>query len=173
MTTSTLSSVAIDAIDSCGHAAQNVIAAYSGGNKRLVDGATTRWQSMVERRGARLSDRLQGDLVAAGNEAIGYYATGYKRLSDSAAVIVNTATRLASGVLGAVATSAANLEAVLDVRLLPRVAPIAMPTARASLDLANTLLKQSGKLSARVNPADVEVAAVRTENRKVTSRKAA
>jgi hypothetical protein len=154
MTTPTLSSVASGVIDSYGHTARNVLAACTGGSQRLVDKVNSRWETTVQKRATPLSDKLRGDLVSAGKEVTGYYAAGIKKMAGGAETLVNTATELVSGALDFVAASAGKLDAAFDTQVLPRITPIAMPTARASLDLAEALAGRSQRLAARVIGAD-------------------
>jgi hypothetical protein len=169
--TTNFSSVASGVIDSCGHTARNVLVICTSGSQRLVDEVNSRWETAVHGRGAPLSDELRGDLVTAVKEITGYYAAGIKKVAGGAETLVNAATGLASGALDYVATSVGKLEDTLDTQVMPRIAPIAMPTARASLDLAQALAGRSERFAARVMGAhDAEAKPVRPTRKAASKR---
>jgi hypothetical protein len=172
MNTSTMSTVAHGVIDSYGHVALNCIAAVNGGSLRLLDKAGSSWQANVERRGARLSDALRGDLASAGNEVLGYFATGFKKVGDSAVSIINGAAQRASESLQSVSTRAQRLEGALGTRVLPSLVPIAMPAVRASFDVAQMLVTESGKMAGRVAGASSDVVVSPKLARKVPAKRA-
>ena len=96
MSTSNLSAAANDTLQSCSQTAQALIGVCRSGGNRVIGRVDAGWDGLVARHGARLSEQLRHDLVAAQREVTGLYAKGIDALTTSSThavqAVVNTAT---------------------------------------------------------------------------------
>lgn len=150
MRTSTLSSVTHSAINSYGATASHVLAAYDGGNHRLVKKVNSIWESVVKHGAAAFSDDMRADLVTAGHEVTGYYERGVRRIANRSGKLANTVTDIAGSAIEFLSTNSTKVEGALDTSIIPRVTPITMPLARANLELAKSVAERSEKFADRV-----------------------
>jgi len=81
MSTSNLSAAANETLQSCGQTAEALIGACRSGGNRVIGRVDAGWDGLVARGGARLSEQLRHDLVAAQREVSGFYAKGVDALS--------------------------------------------------------------------------------------------
>ena len=145
MSTSNLSAAANDTLQSCSQTAQALIGVCRSGGNRVIGRVDAGWDGLVARHGARLSEQLRHDLVAAQREVTGLYAKGIDALTTSSThavqAVVNTATASVKRLSGRVAY----LEAPLAPLPLASAIIIVQPIAVAGRDVAGFVAERAGR----------------------------
>lgn len=169
MSTSNLSAAANDTLQSCSQTAQALIGVCRSGGNRVIGRVDAGWDGLVARHGARLSEQLRHDLVAAQREVTGLYAKGIDALTTSSThavqAVVNTASvkRLSGRV--------AYLEAALAPLPLASAIIIVQPIAVAGRDVAGFVAERAGRAASRLEGEVVDATPVAVK-RKPARRKA-
>lgn len=150
MSTSNLSAAANDTLQSCSQTAQALIGVCRSGGNRVIGRVDAGWDGLVARHGARLSEQLRHDLVAAQREVTGLYAKGIDALTTSSThavqAVVNTATASVKRLSGRVAY----LEAALAPLPLASAIIIVQPIAVAGRDVAGFVPERAGRAASRL-----------------------
>ena len=171
MSTSNLSAAANDTLQSCSQTAQALIDVCRSGNNRVIGRVDAGWDGLVARHGARLSEQLRHDLVAAQREVTGLYAKGIDALTTSSThavqAVVNTATASVKRLSGRVAY----LEAALAPLPLASAIIIVQPIAVAGRDVAGFVAERAGRAASRLEGEVVDATPVAVK-RKPARRKA-
>ena len=130
MSTSNLSAAANDTLQSCSQTAQALIGVCRSGGNRVIGRVDAGWDGLVARHGARLSEQLRHDLVAAQREVTGLNAKGIDALTTSSThavqAVVNTATASVKRLSGRVAYLEAALAPLPLASAIIIVQPIAV-----------------------------------------------
>lgn len=171
MSTSNLSAAANDTLQSCSQTAQALIGVCRSGGNRVIGRVDAGWDGLVARHGARLSEQLRHDLVAAQREVTGLYAKGIDALTTSSThavqAVVNTATASVKRLSGRVAY----LEAPLAPLPLASAIIIVQPIAVAGRDVAGFVAERAGRAASRLEGEVVDATPVAVK-RKPARRKA-
>ena len=141
MSTSNLSAAANDTLQSCSQTAQALIGVCRSGGNRVIGRVDAGWDGLVARHGARLSEQLRHDLVAAQREVTGLYAKGIDALTTSSThavqAVVNTATASVKRLSGRVAYLEAALAPCSRLRSPVATWPGSSPSAPGALHHAS------------------------------------
>ena len=173
MSTSNLSAAANDTLQSCSQTAQALIGVCRSGGNRVIGRVDAGWDGLVARHGARLSEQLRHDLVAAQREVTGLYAKGIDALTTSSThavqAVVNTATATAS--VKRLSGRVAYLEAALAPLPLASAIIIVQPIAVAGRDVVGFVAERAGRAASRLEGEVVDATPVAVK-RKPARRKA-
>ena len=171
MSTSNLSAAANDTLQSCSQTAQALIGVCRSGGNRVIGRVDAGWDGLVARHGARLSEQLRHDLVAAQREVTGLYAKGIDALTTSSThavqAVVNTATASVKRLSGRVAY----LEAALAPLPPASAIIIVQPIAVAGRAVAGFVAERAGRAASRLEGEVVDATPVAVK-RKPARRKA-
>ncbi len=158
MSISNLSAAATDTLHSCGRTALTLIDAYRAGGSRVLGGVDAGWESLVSRRGARLSQQLRSDLIAAQREVTGHIAKGVEALGSKSASIVKSVVDAATAGVERLSGRVDNLEAVLTPLPLGSAIVIVQPFAEAGREVAGLVAERAARALSR---ADADVGKVK------------
>ena len=134
MSTSNLSAAANETLQSCGQTAEALIGACRSGGNRVIGRVDAGWDGLVARGGARLSEQLRHDLVAAQREVSGFYAKGVDALSKLSTQAVQAVVKAATAGVDRLSGRVTSLEAMLAPLPLSSAIVIVQPIAAAGRD---------------------------------------
>lgn len=172
MSTSNLSAAANETLQSCGQTAEALIGACRSGGNRVIGRVDAGWDGLVARGGARLSEQLRHDLVAAQREVSGFYAKGVDALSKLSTQAVQAVVKAATAGVDRLSGRVTSLEAMLaPLPLSSAIVIIVQPIAAAGRDASGFVAARAKQAAARIE-GDVVVATPAPAKRKPARRKA-
>ena len=171
MSTSNLSAAANETLQSCGQTAEALIGACRSGGNRVIGRVDAGWDGLVARGGARLSEQLRHDLVAAQREVSGFYAKGVDALSKLSTQAVQAVVKAATAGVDRLSGRVTSLEAMLAPLPLSSAIVIVQPIAAAGRDASGFVAARAKQVAARFE-GDVVVATPAPAKRKPARRKA-
>lgn len=174
MSITNLTAAASDTLRSCGKTAVTLIDAYHAGGSNVIGRVDAGWESTVNRRAARLSEKLRHDLVAAQREVTGFYAKGLEVVSTRSTSAVHAFVDVATAGVQRLAGRVQSLEAALKPLPLNSAIVIAQPFAEASREVAGYVAQRTEQAVSRIEGAAGEVeSAVAARKRAPAGRKTA
>lgn len=173
MSTKNLSSVATQVIGAYGMTATNVINTYRYGGERVVGFIDDRFATVVNRRGAALSQDLRTSLIDKLQRVSGIYVKGLQLGTDRAQSVVGVAVDLATKGVNVVASNARRLDRSANLNALDTLNRVAMPAATLINSVAAGIEEGSTELVKRVAGKRMPTKALATRKLNTAKRKAA
>ena len=157
MKSSSLSSIAIDLVQSYGNTANNVIKASRVGGERISSYLEDRYMRALASTGKALSQEARNNALATEKFINGYYLKGITLATDSASAVVGNVVKFTGLSMSQVAANASKFEDKTGVTALNTLAQAAMPAAMAVKKLAVQIEAKSADLVKVLTP-DTKVA---------------
>lgn len=154
MSSTQISSIATDVLQSYRKTSASLIEGYRAGSSRLLDRVHSNWEQGVNTRGSRLSPALREDLIAAGKEINGYYAKGVEKFSDRMALATEAAYDFADAQVKKLSERASRIENAFGQTPLRSLAVVGMPSARVAHEVAEAIATQAQRVAGKVAGAD-------------------
>jgi len=171
MSTTSLSTVANEVIQSYGITALNVINTYRFGGERVIGFMDERFAGAVNRGAALLRKDLRSNLIDTQQRFSGYYVKGLHFGAERAETVVGVAVDLAGKGVNIVAANAERFE--VSPNAIDMINRVAIPAANVVRQVAGRIEKGSSLLVKRVSGNDVPAKAIATRKLKTVKREAA
>ena len=174
MSTQNFSTVATRVVDQYGLAGKLVVGAYRTGAHRVVQGASTRYTAMLNKRSLPLvNDAVKASLLNVQHQVALLVEGGITHGSQRATWAIDRLTDGATGGIRRIASAAARVESALDTQAVSTVGRLTLPAAQMSLKIANIAVAGTQRLSDRVSGKTVAAdSTVKTTTRKAVGKRA-
>ena len=164
MTAKTLSTVAVDLIESYGNTAKNVIDAYRAGGERAVSLLEQRWNRALKQSRSELTAETAKNAAAAQMAFSAYYSKGLDLTSNGAAQVVSQLVKVLEEGVERVAANASAFEEKTGVTTLNTLAAATAPGALVLSKLAAQIEQKTAELASTIAGDDVLTASVKRKS---------
>ena len=163
MSTANFTATTNDTLQSCAKVAVTLIDTLRAVGQQSIGRADSRWERLVNRRGARLGDKLRQDLVAAQREITGFYSRGLESFSARSASAVQALLDASVAGVEQVSGRVDKLEAALRPLPLGSAIVIAQPFAEAGREVVGFVAQRTMSAGSRIGTeaAPIDTAAVK------------